>query len=55
MPSEVLPLNINVTRTMADRPFNAFEMAQKQFDAAADILGLDEATRDLSENSAHVR
>lgn len=28
-------------------PFNPFEMAQAQFDKAADVLGLDEATRDL--------
>ena len=27
--------------------FNAFEMAQSQFDKSADILGLDAATRDL--------
>jgi glutamate dehydrogenase (NAD(P)+) len=29
------------------RTFNAFEMAQKQFDDVAEILNLDEATRDL--------
>jgi len=28
-------------------PFNPFEMAQAQFDKAADVLGLDAATRDL--------
>jgi glutamate dehydrogenase (NAD(P)+) len=28
-------------------PFNPFEMAQAQFDKAADVLGLDEATREL--------
>ena len=28
-------------------PFNPFEMAQAQFDKAADVLGLDQATRDL--------
>ncbi len=28
-------------------PFNPFEMAQAQFDKAADVLGLDPATRDL--------
>jgi glutamate dehydrogenase len=32
---------------MADKAFSPFEMAQKQFDDAADILGLDGATRDL--------
>jgi glutamate dehydrogenase len=32
---------------MADKGFNAFEMAQKQFDAVADLLELDQATRDL--------
>ena len=33
-----------------EKPFNAFEMAQKQFDAAADKLGLDQATRELLRN-----
>jgi len=33
-----------------EKPFNAFEMAQKQFDAAAEKLGLDQATRDLLRN-----
>lgn len=32
---------------MADKSFNAFEMAQTQFDKIADTIGLDEATRDL--------
>ncbi len=32
---------------MAYKPYNSFAIAQKQFDGAADILGLDEATRDL--------
>ena len=32
------------------KPFNAFEMAQKQFDAAAEKLGLDQASRDLLRN-----
>jgi glutamate dehydrogenase len=32
---------------MADKGFNAFEMAQKQFDAVADLLELDQPTRDL--------
>jgi len=32
------------------KPFNAFEMAQQQFDAAAEKLGLDQATRDLLRN-----
>ncbi len=32
---------------MADKSFNAFEMAQTQFDKIADTLGLDEGTRDL--------
>jgi glutamate dehydrogenase len=32
---------------MAAKPFNSFEMAQAQFDHVAEILGLDQATRDL--------
>ncbi len=32
---------------MAKGAFNPFEMAQKQFDATADLLGLDKPTRDL--------
>ncbi|MCE1164797.1 MAG: Glu/Leu/Phe/Val dehydrogenase [Bacteroidetes bacterium] len=32
---------------MADKNFNAFQMAQTQFDNAADILSLDEPTRQL--------
>ena len=32
---------------MADKSFNAFEMAQTQFDEIADTIGLDEGTRDL--------
>jgi len=32
---------------MADKAYSAFVMAQRQFDDAADILALDEATRDL--------
>ncbi len=32
---------------MAEKSFNAFEMAQKQFDKVADMIGLDQATRDL--------
>ncbi|MBN2072148.1 MAG: Glu/Leu/Phe/Val dehydrogenase [Candidatus Krumholzibacteriota bacterium] len=32
---------------MADKSFNAFEMAQSQFDNVANILDLDEGTRDL--------
>ena len=32
------------------RTFNAFEMAQKQFDDVAEILNLDEATKDLLRN-----
>ena len=35
---------------METKPFNAFEMAQQQFDAAAEKLGLDQATRDLLRN-----
>ena len=35
---------------MNSRAFNAFEMAQEQFDKVADILELDEATRDLLRN-----
>ncbi len=32
---------------MAGKAFNSFEMAQTQFDHVAEILGLDQATRDL--------
>ena len=32
---------------MADKSFNAFKMAQTQFDKVADMIGLDEASRDL--------
>ena len=32
---------------MAYKAYNSFAIAQKQFDGAAEILGLDEATRDL--------
>ena len=32
---------------MADRSYNAYEMAQTQFDRVADLLSLDAATRDL--------
>jgi len=32
---------------MADKSFNAFEMAQAQFDKVANMIGLDQATRDL--------
>ncbi|NLF42681.1 MAG: Glu/Leu/Phe/Val dehydrogenase, partial [Bacteroidales bacterium] len=32
---------------MTNKNYNAFEMAQAQFDSAAEILGLDRATRDL--------
>ena len=32
---------------MEKKPFNAFEMAQQQFDSVAEKLGLDPATRDL--------
>ena len=32
---------------MAVKGFNAFEMAQKQFDSVADLLELDQPTRDL--------
>jgi glutamate dehydrogenase (NAD(P)+) len=32
---------------MKAKPFNSFEMAQKQFDAVAEKLGLDPGTRDL--------
>ncbi|RMD49073.1 MAG: Glu/Leu/Phe/Val dehydrogenase [Ignavibacteria bacterium] len=35
---------------MATKNFNAFEMAQKQFDKVADLIGLDEATRELLRN-----
>ncbi len=32
---------------MSSKPFNAFEMAQAQFDKVADLLGLDQPTNDL--------
>jgi len=32
---------------MADKKFNAFDMAQAQFDKVAEVLNLDEATKDL--------
>jgi len=32
---------------VATKQFNSFEMAQKQFDQVADLLGLDQASRDL--------
>lgn len=32
---------------MSPKPFNAFEMAQQQFDRVADLLNLDQPTRDL--------
>ncbi|MDP8238281.1 MAG: Glu/Leu/Phe/Val dehydrogenase [Candidatus Hatepunaea meridiana] len=35
---------------MSDKSFNAFEMAQAQFDHIADLLGLDAATRALLRN-----
>jgi glutamate dehydrogenase (NAD(P)+) len=35
---------------MAEKAFNPFEMAQKQFDAVAEKLGLDQGTRDLLRN-----
>lgn len=36
---------------MADKSFNAYKMAQQQFDAIAEQLGLDEATRELLRNT----
>ncbi len=35
---------------MADKSFNAFAMAQQQFDRVAEMLGLDDGTRDLLRN-----
>lgn len=35
---------------MSEKGFNAFKMAQQQFDQVAEALGLDEATRDLLRN-----
>lgn len=35
---------------MSDKSFNPFKMAQQQFDAVADKLNLDKATRDLLRN-----
>ncbi|MBP7634047.1 glutamate dehydrogenase, partial [Candidatus Ozemobacteraceae bacterium] len=35
---------------MADKSFNAFELAQGQFDDAAKEMGLDQGTRDLLRN-----
>ena len=34
-----------------DKSFNAFEMAQTQFDKVADMLNLDEGVRDLLRNT----
>ncbi len=36
---------------MEKKPFNAFEMAQRQFDGVAEKLGLNPATRDLLRNA----
>lgn len=36
---------------MADKSFNAYKMAQQQFDAIANQLGLDEATKELLRNT----
>jgi len=36
-----------VYRYMAYKPYNSFAVAQAQFDSAADLLGLDQAARDL--------
>ena len=35
---------------MSTKPFNAFQMAQAQFDRVAEMLSLDQATRDLLRN-----
>ena len=35
---------------MSSKDFNAFEMAQAQFDKVADILNLDDSTRQLLRN-----
>lgn len=35
---------------MADKSFNAFEMAQEQFDKVADMIGLESGARDLLRN-----
>ncbi len=35
---------------MSEKSFNAFEMAQQQFDKVADMIGLDQATRELLRN-----
>lgn len=35
---------------MHSKSFNAFEMAQAQFDRVADLLDLDQGTRDLLRN-----
>jgi glutamate dehydrogenase (NAD(P)+) len=37
-------------KNMSSKSFNPFEMAQAQFDKAADILDLDQPTRDLLRN-----
>jgi hypothetical protein len=36
---------------MANKPFNAFKLAQDQFDSVAEQLGLDQATKDLLRNT----
>jgi glutamate dehydrogenase/leucine dehydrogenase len=38
------------SRMSADKAFNAFEMAQTQFDKVANMINLDEGTRDLLRN-----
>jgi glutamate dehydrogenase (NAD(P)+) len=39
--------NVTTSSEKKYKPFNSFEMAQAQFDSVAEILGLDEATRQL--------
>jgi glutamate dehydrogenase (NAD(P)+) len=39
--------NVKTSSEERYKPFNSFEMAQAQFDSVAEILGLDEATRQL--------
>jgi glutamate dehydrogenase len=42
--------NVSTSTEKKFKPFNSFEMAQRQFDSVAEILSLDDATRQLLRN-----
>ena len=46
-PARVVDVVITSGDAMSSKPFNAFAMAQAQFDKVAETLGLDQAARDL--------